>query len=98
MPTKTVDPCTKMPKEKIKLIPPDSMVCQAEKPNGYSFMTLGGVPGRRRCGNMPIFIVHETVADKDGVCGSMSLCQECFIKFLEQEGLTNIRLEAINVH
>jgi hypothetical protein len=61
------------PKKKA-LIPPDLERCQAEKPNGHTFMTLGGSPGRERCKDKPTVIVKEKKPGKDGQCGSMTLC------------------------
>lgn len=59
------------------LIPPDLGQCQAEKPNGHNFMTLGGRPGLERCTNTPDWIATEKQPGADGLVGSMSLCQEC---------------------
>lgn len=61
----------------IVLLPPDLERCQAEKPNGNNFMTLGGRPGLVRCENKPAYIVRETKPDGDGIIGSMSLCGDC---------------------
>jgi len=59
-----------------KLEPPDYKRCQAEKKEG-SFMTLG--PRYiSRCKNKPVVVLVERKKDKDGLQGSMSLCQECF--------------------
>lgn len=71
---------------KPKLVPVDKKQCQAEKPNGYSFMTLGGVPGRARCTNVPSAIITETKPGKDGQLGSMSLCQACWLVAAQQLG------------
>jgi len=69
------------------LIPPDYDCCQAEKPAGHSFMTLGGVVGAMvRCTNKPAFIVSEVKPGKDGQCGSMSLCTKCLEVFKKQVG------------
>jgi len=68
------------------LTPPDKKRCQAEVPNGNSFMTLGGRPGRVRCSNVPAFIAKEKRAGKDGRKGSMSLCEECSKVFSAQMG------------
>ena len=71
--------------EKLKpLTPPDETRCQAMVPNGYTFMTLGGVPGHERCSNKPVVIVEEVEPGFDGRCGSMSLCAACFEVFREQ--------------
>ena len=58
-------------------IPPDITRCQALKPNGNSFMTLGGVLGHTRCVNTPVFIAIEKAPGDDGHIGSMSLCASC---------------------
>jgi hypothetical protein len=63
--------------EPTPLIPPDPHQCQAEKPNGHSFMTLGGVPGLVRYTNVPSVIAAEVEADEYGRHGSMSLCGDC---------------------
>ena len=59
------------------LIPPDHKRCQAYKPNGVNFATLGGRPKMVRCENKPAFIATENMPGADGKIGSMSLCQEC---------------------
>lgn len=59
----------------MKIIPADYKRCQAEKPNGNSFMSLGGVPGMIRCENQPTVIATETGNRK--MDWSMSLCDEC---------------------
>lgn len=61
----------------IDLIPPDPKQCQADKPNGASFMSMGAFPALVRCSNVPSVIITETMPGKDGLIGSMSLCQEC---------------------
>ena len=72
--------------EKVKLIPPDPQRCQAEIPNGHTFMTLGGVPGLVRCSAKPSVIVTEREAGPDGQRGSMSLCPKCLEVLLKQAG------------
>lgn len=71
-------------KKKVKLIPPDMKQCQVEKPNGNTFMTLGGVPGLVRCKNKPTVLVKETKAGKDGQKGSMTMCASCYEVFKER--------------
>lgn len=73
-------------KKKVVLIPPDRKQCQAEKPNGNSFMTLCGVPGHVRCTNKPAVILEENKKGKDGQIGSMSLCADCHAVFIKQLG------------
>jgi len=79
-------------KKKPELTPPDRDRCQAEKPNGNTFMTLGGRPGLVRCENKPVVIIHETEPDRNGLLGSMSLCQGCLKVFNEQQPGTKVRL------
>lgn len=67
-----------------ELTPPDLERCQADKPNGHTFMTLGGRPGLERCKDKPTVIVHEKKPGKDGLMGSMSLCTHCLIQFMQQ--------------
>jgi len=62
---------------KVMLTPIDKERCQAEKPNGESFMTLGGGSKIVRCTNKPTVIITETKAGKDGLKGAMSLCNDC---------------------
>lgn len=69
-----------------ELTPPDLHRCQAEKPNGASFMTLGGRPGLVRCSDKPSVIATENKPGPDGQVGSMSLCQHCAEVFVKQLG------------
>ena len=69
-----------------KLTPPDLKQCQAEKPNGNSFMTLGGSPGLERCTAKPSVIVTERKPGLDGLKGSMALCDECLAVLRKQLG------------
>lgn len=69
-----------MAKKKVeKLVPPDLVQCQAEKPSytGWSFMTLGPPPKLIRCTNAPKWIAVEGPRDDAKKRGSMSLCDEC---------------------
>ncbi len=68
----------------MSLTPPDLKQCQAEKPNGNTFMTFGGVPGLVRCTEKPLFIATEKKPAKDGLIGSMSLCADCVAVFHKQ--------------
>lgn len=77
------------------LEPPDLEQCQAEKPNGHSFMTLGGVPGLERCKAKPIVIIKELQPDAHGRCGSMSLCAECWKVAIKQLGWHTFSAEPI---
>jgi hypothetical protein len=83
---------------KAKLAPPDIKQCQAEKPNGYSFMTLGGRPGRERCTTLPAFIVSEKAPGKDMQTGSMSICISCLCVMNEQMKLGDYDLTPIVAH
>ncbi len=78
------------------LTPPDKARCQAEVPNGHSFMTLGGSPGRVRCSNVPTLIAKENQPGKDGRKGSMSLCESCAKVFVQELGPSFATLTPIN--
>jgi len=71
-------------KKKQKLIPADRKRCQAEKPNGATFMSLGCVPKLIRCENKPLWLLKENKPGADGLTGSMTLCDDCLKKFQEQ--------------
>lgn len=58
--------------------------CQAEVPNGHTFMTMGGRPGRIQCTNAPLYILREVEPGDDGQHGHMSLCESCFGVFKKQ--------------
>ena len=75
-----------------ELEPPDLEQCQCLKPNGHSFMTFGGKPGRVRCEEEPTVIVHELIPGADGLKGSMSLCGGCLEKLRSQ---AKMELDAI---
>lgn len=67
------------------LEPVDYDRCQAEKPAGYTFLTLGGRPGDMiRCSNRPSIVATEVKPGADGQRGSMSLCSDCFAVFQKQ--------------
>jgi len=59
------------------MIPIDKEMCQSEKPNGQSFMTMGGGHKMLRCKNKPTVIATETKKGSDGLKGSMTLCDDC---------------------
>lgn len=73
-----------MTTESTALEPPDLTRCQALRPNGCTFMTLGGRPGLERCTNEPTVILAETSPGDDGLMGSMSLCDSCLAVFRRQ--------------
>lgn len=81
--------------KKPKLIPPDLKRCQAEKPNGCTFMSLGGVPRMIRCKNTPEFVAKERKPGKDGRRGSMSICRECLGVMVSQRGPNYAKLTPI---
>ena len=66
------------------MIPIDEERCQAEKPNGQSFMTLGGGHKMVRCNNKPTVIATEVDIATDGQRGSMTLCEDCLNVALKQ--------------
>ena len=59
------------------MIPIDKDRCQTEKPNKVNHFTLGGEPKMIRCNNKPTVIATETKPNKDGIKGSMTMCDEC---------------------
>lgn len=66
-----------------ELISADPLRCQVDKPNGEGPFTLGGGHKMVRCTNVPTHIATETQPDElDGLCGSMSMCEECKAAFL----------------
>lgn len=82
--------------KKKALTPPDLERCQADVPNGYTFMTLGGRPGLERCKNKPTVIVSETKPGKDGQKGSMSLCDGCLAVLRKQMPRDSFKVEDID--
>lgn len=77
------------------MIPADTKQCQAEIPNGESFMTLGGRYKLVRCKNVPSVTVFETIPGIDGLMGSMCLCAPCLTQLFKQCGDTQFRVEPI---
>jgi hypothetical protein len=70
----------------MSLTPPDITQCQAEKPNGCTVWSLGGVPGLVRCKAKPTVVATEVKPGDDGQIGSMSLCADCLEVFQKQMG------------
>jgi len=70
------------------LIPPDFERCQAF-PNvaRHSFMTLGPMPKPRRCDAAPVWLAVEKVAGRDGLHGSMTVCQSCCELMMESKSM-----------
>lgn len=66
------------------IAPADVNRCQAEKPNGATFMSMGGRPELVRCKDVPSVIVVENETDENGERGSMSLCEDC-LKVAKQQ-------------
>lgn len=71
-----------------ELTPPDLKRCQAEMPNGATFMTVGGRPAMVRCTNVPTMLLTEKSPGEDGQIGSMTVCNDCFKVFVKQVGPT----------
>lgn len=82
-------------KKPIMLEPPDVNQCQCMKPNGNTFMTLGGVVGMVRCTNKPVAIATEVQPREDGLRGSMSLCLECWAACIKRMGAFHASYEPI---
>lgn len=82
------------------LIPPDRDRCQADVPTQGPFQ-LGGEIGdpnngyRRRCRNAPAWIATETRPGRDGLRGSMSLCEGCKAAFVRQVGASAATFEPV---
>jgi hypothetical protein len=77
------------------LIPPDRKRCQAEKPNGATAFSLGGVPKLIRCTEKPVVIAYENEPYNGKKQGSMSLCQKCSEVFVKQMGSCYATFEPI---
>lgn len=78
------------------LEPPDLQRCQAEKPNGTNFMTMGGAIGRlERCTRDAQVIVKERKPGKDGRKGSMSLCHGCLAQLIKQQPDADVDIQSI---
>lgn len=88
-----IDNCAERRKD-LALEPVDETRCQADKPNGHSFLTFGGVPGRVRCSERPTHIITEA-KEKDGVRGEMSVCPECLAVASAQLGAGYFSIKAI---
>jgi hypothetical protein len=74
-----------MAKKAKKLIPVDRKQCQAEKPCGNNFMTLGGCVGQmERCTSKPTVIITELKAGSDGRKGRMAVCEGCLAQYKKQ--------------
>jgi hypothetical protein len=85
-----------MSKKPRKLTPPDLKQCQAEKPNGYTAWSLGGVPGLVRCTEKPSVVATAVEPYEDGQHGSMSLCADCLEVFQEKMGPGYATFKIIN--
>ena len=51
--------------------------------------------GKIRCKNKPNRIVSEIKKGKDGLKGSMSMCNECFVVFTKQVGIKGYKIKEI---
>ena len=70
--------------------------CQADVPNGHSFMSLGGRPGRTRCSAQPAFLATEDEPGEDGRRGSMSLCASCRDQMIKQGADSGVTFTPLN--
>ena len=79
-----------------KLEPPDIKRCQAEV-HTYNAFRIGGSPTQvERCKKRPIYVVTECKPrEKGGPRGSMSLCGDCYTKFVQKLGLGYATLRTI---
>ena len=78
--------------KKEELIPVDMPRCQAERRKSNPF-SLGVTPFER-CPNKPVWVATER-KKVNGVCGSMSLCEECATKMKEKMGVQFATFKAI---
>lgn len=78
-----------------KLSPPDPRQCQALKPNGENFMTFGGGHKMLQCKERPVWLATENHPGKDGMRGSMTLCDTCSETMKAQLGETFATLEPL---
>jgi hypothetical protein len=69
-----------------ELTPLDYEQCQAEKPTGHSFMTLGNGPKMIRCTEKPTHVATERDVGEDGQRGAMTLCDACMNRMIDQLG------------
>ena len=79
------------------LIPPDFKQCQAYlNVARHTFMTLGPRPKPVRCSNAPVWLAVETKPGKDGLHGSMTLCQSCAEIMMESRSMRDrVQLQPI---
>ena len=79
-----------------ELEPPDIKRCQAEV-HTYNAFRIGGSPTQvERCKKRPIYVVTECKPrEKGGPRGSMSLCGDCYTKFVQKLGLGYATLRTI---
>jgi hypothetical protein len=89
-----------MSKPKVKLTPPDRKRCQAMIrsgcfPTAQEMFIIG--PGKtERCTNKADCIVTEKKPNKkDGLIGSMSLCDKCFVNFVHAFGGNYANVEVL---
>ena len=71
-------------RNKNQLTPPDPYQCQARWQDG-SFMTLGP-RAWVRCSRRPTVVVTEKRSVNKQPKGSMSLCDDCLVRFIEKLG------------
>lgn len=70
-----------------ELTPPDPKRCQAEAIEYRPFVMGGSVWQSERCESKPHWLVTEIVPDKDGLMGSMTMCDEHAAIFIEKKQL-----------
>lgn len=84
-------------KEPVDLIPPDFDRCQAFPDVArHSFMTLGPRPTPVRCDQKPVWLAVEIKPGRDGLHGSMTVCQSCCELMMESADLrARVQLQPI---
>jgi hypothetical protein len=70
------------------MIPPDFQLCQAY-PNvaRHSPFSLGPMPSPVRCTSEPVWLAVEIKPGKDGLRGSMAVCQSCCELMMESRSM-----------
>lgn len=82
------------------LEPPDLNQCQTLITTYHPWVMGGHVYQTERCPNKPHWLVIEVVPDKDGLMGSMTMCDHCATKFIEKQQMPpeNYTMELIPNH
>lgn len=80
---------------KVVLEPPDLNQCQAEIRTFHPFVMGGPVHTRTRCKSKPVWIATENNPQRDGLCGSMALCEDCLKELIKKYGPDYVTLTPV---